>query len=182
MQSLLNGRIDIRNINSAGNSKSFYQWSGYINKIVDSANNLFISWRVSAHLPTLENIINMNKAIPADKEFGHLCLLMMGSDERNHITPPSEKGNHKMTDKRTIVKVKTDSDVFAYYGRSLKIPYHIYHFVTDLLTESDLKEICLSTEEWLTNDGDMEFVVPEELTENAYYRKYKKIRNIINRL
>ena len=83
MQSLLNGRIDIRNINSAGNSKSFYQWSGYINKIVDSANNLFISWRVSAHLPTLENIINMNKAIPADKEFGHLCLLMMGSDERN---------------------------------------------------------------------------------------------------
>lgn len=147
--------------------------SGYIVKEIDRVSHFYISLRVCDHLPKLQNYI-MNPEIPADKKFAHICLMFMGYDVWRNLG--SLKGNIGMGQTREEMKVPVSHQTFQYYKNELPkdIPYHIYHFIPEFLSELDLDLIASNANYWLDCNGDEEFVVSGGLSQNVYYNKHKQ--------
>lgn len=147
--------------------------SGYIINEIDRIKHLYTSLRVCDHLPKLSNYV-LNPEIPSDKQFAHICMMFLGY--KTWLTFGSEKGNITMGDKRETVKIKVDHQMYEYYKSELpkNIPYHIYHFIPEFLTENDLSLLATAADNWLVAKGDAEFVVPVGLTQNVYYHEHSK--------
>lgn len=145
--------------------------SGYIKKVINQDNRVFISMRFGTHLPVLRHLIGENN-IPSDKEYAHNCLLFLGAEEYKALG--TEKGNHQMSERRTSVEVDVNYDVFEYYKLPKRIPFHIYHLIPELINENDISLIAGEVEEWLYYDGDEPLIMPSDLSQDVYYRNNDK--------
>lgn len=114
--------------------------------------------------------------IPSNKEYSHICLLIFGYTELSNIRPRSAQGNYVMGSEHTTVKLNVNHAIFSYYSNNteIDIPYHIYHFLPEFITENDLDLLSLSIDKWSSNEGNEPFELSSSLSQNVYYDKHRE--------
>lgn len=149
--------------------------SAYTEK--ELVDNTLMTFRVANHFPIMRELVSHTydsfKKKLTSKTFGNICLLFYGNPELEYFRAHGEKcraGNFSMSQNNTVVTVKDIFASYEIYKNPIHIPYHFYHFITDVLNNNDLDIIAETTMQWWNSNGDVSFNISDKLSTNAYYK------------
>ncbi len=149
--------------------------SAYTEK--ELADNTLMTFRVANHFPIMRELVSHTydsfKKKLTSNTFGNICLLFYGNPELEYFRAHGEKsraGNFSMSQNNTVVTVKDIFASYEIYKKPIHIPYHFYHFITDVLNNNDLDIIAETSMQWWNSNGDVSFNISDKLSTNAYYK------------